>query len=66
MDLSDALGKAFRAARRGDVEGLDLQLGRLKALSVESVVGLDTRLRAMAQSARAHPSYRGIAKAKAV
>jgi hypothetical protein len=66
MDLGRALGKAFRAARRGDVEGLEIELAHLKALSVENVVGLDSRLRAMARSARAHPSYRSSANAQAV
>lgn len=66
MDLSDSLGRAVQAARRGDVDGLELELARLRALPAESVVGLDTRLRAMVRSARSHPSYRPVRKAAAV
>lgn len=66
MDLNDALGKAFQAARQGDMEALEAELARLRALPEDSVVGIDARLRAMARSARSHPSFRSAPKAEAV
>jgi hypothetical protein len=65
MDLADQLSKAVLAARRGDLESLEIELARIRSLG-ESVVGLGARLRAMARSARAHPSFNARPKAEAV
>ncbi len=66
MDLSDSLGKAFQAARRGDLDGLEVELARLRSLPTESVGSIGTRLRAIARAVRAHPSFSGEAHAQAV
>ena len=66
VDLGDSLGKALQAARHGDLDGLEVELARLRALPTESVGSIGTRLRAMARSVRAHPSFSGLAHAKAV
>jgi hypothetical protein len=66
MDLGDSLAKALLAARRGDLEGLEVELARLRSLPTESVGSIGTRLRTMAGSVRAHPSFSGEAHAKAV
>jgi hypothetical protein len=58
MDLSASIGDAVQAARRGDVDALERELVRLHSLNADSVGGLGTRLRAMARSAQAHPSYK--------
>jgi hypothetical protein len=66
MDLSGSLEKALHAARHGDLDGLELELVRLRAMPTESVGSIGTRLRAMARSVRAHPSFSDIAHAQAV
>jgi len=66
MDLGKAVQKAVSAARRGDLEGLEIELAQLRAMPADSVVGLNTRLRAMAASVRSHPSYSALPKAQAV
>jgi hypothetical protein len=66
MDLGDSLGRAVQAARCGDLDGLELELARLRAMPTESVGSIGTRLRAMARSVRAHPSFTGQAHAEAV
>ena len=66
MDLGESLGKALQAARRGDLDGLEVELARLRSLPTESIGTIGTRLRAMARSVRAHPSFSGEARAQAV
>lgn len=58
MDLSASISDAVQAARRGDVDALELELARLHTLNGDGGGGLGTRLRAMARSVQAHPSYR--------
>jgi hypothetical protein len=66
MDLGDALDKALQAARRGDLDGLEVELACLRSLPTESLGGIGTRLRALARSVRCHPSFSGEAHAQAV
>jgi hypothetical protein len=66
MDLGKAVEKAVSAARRGDLEALEIALAQLRTMPAESVVGLNTRLRAMVASVRSHPSYRAVPQAQAV
>jgi hypothetical protein len=66
MDLGDSLGRAFQAARRGDLETLEIELVRLRSLPEESIIGIDARLRAIARAARSHPSYNRQPRAEAV
>jgi hypothetical protein len=66
MDLGESLGKALQAARRGDLDGLEVELSCLRALPTESVGSIGTRLRAMARSVRSHPSFSAEAHAQAV
>ena len=58
MDLSASIGQAVEAARRGDLDSLEAELARLHRLNADSVGEMGTRLRAMARSVQAHPSYR--------
>ena len=59
MDLSASISDAVQAARRGDVDALEQELARLRTtLNADGVGGLGTRLRAMARSVQAHPSYK--------
>jgi predicted short-subunit dehydrogenase-like oxidoreductase (DUF2520 family) len=64
MDLSASIGKAVEAARRGDLDGLEAELARLHRLNSDSVGEMGTRLRAMARSVRAHPSYKAFPAAR--
>jgi len=64
MDLSASMGHAIEAARRGDLDGLESELARLRHLNAESVGEMGTRLRAMARCVQAHPSYRAAPAAK--
>jgi hypothetical protein len=66
MDLGDSLGKAVLAARRGDLDGLEVELARLRSLPADSIGGVGTRLRAIARAVQAHPSFSGEAHAQAV
>jgi hypothetical protein len=66
MDLGDSLGKAVLAARRGDLDGLEVELARLRSLPADSIGSVGTRLRAIARAVRAHPSFSGEAHAQAV
>jgi hypothetical protein len=66
MDLNEALDRADRAARRGDITTLEVELGRLRALPEDSVVGIDTFLRSVARSVRCHPAFCEMPEAKAV
>lgn len=58
MDLSASISDAVEAARRGDVDTLERELARLRALNADSVGGFGTRLRAMARAVQQHPSYK--------
>jgi hypothetical protein len=66
MDLGDLLESAVRAARRGDLDALEVELARLRTTPLETVGSMSLRLRAMARSVRAHPSFRGVPHAQAV
>jgi hypothetical protein len=66
MDLGDVVGRALQAARCGDLDGLEIELARLRALPTESIGSIGTRLRGMARAVRAHPSYGSEARAEAV
>jgi len=66
MDLGDSLGKAVAAARRGDVDALEVELTRLRSMPAESIGSIGTRLHAMARAVRAHPSFSANARAEAV
>jgi hypothetical protein len=66
MDLGDCMGKALLAACRGDLDGLEVELARLRSLPAESVGGIGTRLRAIARAVRSHPSFSSEAHAQAV
>lgn len=58
VDLSASIGKAVEAARKGDLDSLESELARLHRLNSDSVGEMGTRLRAMARSVQAHPSYK--------
>lgn len=58
MDLSASMGRAVEAARRGDLDGLESELATLRRLNSDSVGEMGTRLRAMARSVQAHPSFK--------
>lgn len=66
MDLGESLGKALEAARRGDLDGLEVELAHLRSVPTESIGNIGARLRAMARTVRAHPSFSGVARAQAV
>jgi hypothetical protein len=66
MDLGDSLGKALQAARRGDLDGLEVELARLRSVPTDSIGSIGTRLRGMARAVRAHPSFSGETRAQAV
>jgi hypothetical protein len=57
VDLSDALQRAVDAARRGDSQGLEAELAKLRRVPAPSVEGIGTKLRAMTRSVRSHPSF---------
>lgn len=58
MDLSASMGRAVDAARRGDLDGLEAELAKLHRLNSDSVGEMGTRLRSMARSVQAHPSFK--------
>jgi hypothetical protein len=58
MDLNETLGRALNAAKRGDMDGVEVELSRVQNLPAEAIVGLRVKLRGLARSARAHPSFR--------
>ncbi len=64
MDLTASIGHAVEAARRGDVDGLELELAKLRRLNADSVGEMGTRLRAMARCVQLHPSYKANPAAK--
>lgn len=66
MDLGDSLGKAVHAAQRGDLDGLEVELARLRTVEAESISSIGTRLRAMARAVRSHPSFGAEPSAQAV
>jgi hypothetical protein len=55
-DLGAVYGRAVRAAKRGDVAGLEEDLTTLRRLNMAGAGTVATTLRAMARCARAHPS----------
>jgi predicted short-subunit dehydrogenase-like oxidoreductase (DUF2520 family) len=57
-DLGAAIGRANRSARRGDLEALERELSHLRRLGPATVATFATALRRLADSVRAHPSYR--------
>ena len=65
MDLSECMKRAVRAARRGDLDSLEVELSNLRALPAETVVGLRAQLRGVAQSVRSHPSFKPVTVAQA-
>jgi hypothetical protein len=65
VDLNEIVMEATAAARKGDLEALESELIKIRALG-DTIVGFDSRLRAMARSAREHPSFREVPKLKAV
>ena len=65
MDVSDSLGRAVAAAKQGDLDGLEVELGRLRNLPTDSVAAISVRLRAMARCVRSHPAYRAMPHARA-
>lgn len=55
----DALvARAYRAARRGRIEELELALARLRAIGPVDIGEVEIQLHGIARAARAHPSYR--------
>jgi len=64
MDLSASIGQAVDAARRGDLDGLEAELARLRRLNADSVGEMGTRLRTMARCVQDHPSYRATPAAR--
>ncbi len=64
MDLSASIGQAVEAARRGDLDGLEAELARLRHLNADSVGEMGTRLRTMARCVQDHPSFRVTPSAK--
>lgn len=58
IDLGELLSTAVSAARRGDVPRLEVQLASLRRLEVDGVAAIAMKLRAIAQAARQHPSFR--------
>ncbi len=66
MDLTEAIGRADAAARRGDIATLETELGQLRALPDDSVVGIDTFLRSVARAVRCHPAFSESPQAQAV
>jgi hypothetical protein len=66
MDLGDSLGKALQAARHGDLDGLEVELVRLRSVPTENISSIGTRLRALARSVRSHPSFSEQRHAQAV
>lgn len=64
MDLSASIGQAVDAARHGNLDALETELAKLRTLNAPSVGEMGTRLRAMARSVQAHPSYRPTPKAQ--
>lgn len=57
MDLGIAMGSAVAAARRGDLEALEIELSNLRRLQTDNVITLGARLRTMARCVRSHPSF---------
>lgn len=56
-DLGASLERASRCARRGDLDGLEGELSKLRRLG-HTVDSFATTLRRIANSVRAHPTYR--------
>jgi fumarylacetoacetate (FAA) hydrolase family protein len=55
-DLGAVYERAVGAAKRGDVDGLEVELTSLRRLKMAGSGTVGTTLRAMARCARAHPS----------
>lgn len=64
MDLSASIGQAVEAARRGDLDGLEAELARLRRLNADSVGEMGTRLRVMARCVQDHPAFKPTPAAK--
>lgn len=56
--MSALLEEAYKAARAGRLEDLELHLARLRAAGGLRARGLGEELYAIARCVRAHPSYR--------
>jgi hypothetical protein len=65
IDLNASLSRAVTAARRGDVDGLEFELTRLRRSRAAAVGMIGTQLRGIARAARAHPSFRSAPAAQA-
>jgi hypothetical protein len=66
MDLTKALSRAVEAAKTGDLDSLEIELGRLRSVHPDSASTLGLRLRALATCVREHPSYQRDRRAEAV
>jgi hypothetical protein len=58
MEQHEAVGRALQAARRGDLDAIEIELTYMTGLPPEAIVGLRVKLRGLARSVRSHPSYR--------
>jgi len=58
IDLGDVLNRAVSAARQGDVPRLEVQLSSLRRVNADGIASICVKLRAIASSARTHPSFR--------
>lgn len=65
MDVNETLGRALNAAKRGDVDAVEVEISRLQQLPAEAVVGLRVKLRGIARSVRSHPSYQAAPERRA-
>lgn len=66
MDLSKALARAVQAAKHGDLDGLEVELNRLRTVHPDSAGTIGLRLRTLASCVREHPSYQATQRAEAV
>jgi hypothetical protein len=64
-NLSGTLERAVRAARRGDVSSLEVELRNLRRLPVYGRGSIALVLHSMARSAAMHPAGRAELKSKA-
>lgn len=58
MALRTSLRDAVRAAQRGDIDALELELALVRHIDPEKVGEIGTKLRTMARSVQAHPAYK--------
>jgi hypothetical protein len=66
MDLKRSLQRAQEAARRGDIDRLEMELAQMRSIPATSTSGTDATLRAVARSVRCHPTFRALPAAEAV